>query len=240
MKFTVVTVCYNAEETIENTIKSVLEQTYGDIEYIIKDGASKDGTMNVVNAYTSDGRIKAVSSPDSGLYNAMNEAVNIATGDYIIFMNSGDCFASNSVLEDIASKGYCADFLYGNVIRKKLNGNELEQYGGRNSLLKLLFMGRMVSHQSMIVRTDIMKKYRFDESFKITADYNLFAKLLKNNHSMKNVDMVISIVENIEGISSQTDNLKVMRDEDDRTLKEYYPIFYYLLKPVKGIKRRLL
>lgn len=240
MKFTVVTVCFNAADTIEKTIKSVLNQTHNDIEYIIKDGASRDETMDVVNSYVDDKRIIAVSSPDNGLYNAMNEAIDMASGEYIIFMNAGDCFASTTVLADVANMASNAEFIYGNVIRKKPNSDELEKYGGRKRLLKLLFMGRMVSHQSMIVRTDVMKKYHFDESFKITADYNLYAKLLKNKHSMQHIDTVVSVVENIEGISSQSTNLSVMRAEDDRTLKEYYPVFYYLLKPIKGIKRRFL
>lgn len=181
-----------------------------------------------------------MSSPDNGLYNAMNEAVDIATGDYIIFMNSGDCFASNTVLSEVSKLNSCTDLIYGDVVREKPYGKIIEQYSGRSDLLKLLFMGRMVCHQSMFVRTDVMRKYHFDEAFKITADYNLYAKLLKNKHSMQHIDTVVSVVENIEGISSQSTNLNIMRAEDDRTLKEYYPVFYYLLKPIKGIKRRFL
>ena len=87
-KISVVTVCYNAETSIEETIKSVLAQTYTDIEYIVIDGASTDNTMGVINRFSHCNYLRIVSEPDNGLYNAMNKAIRMAKGDYIIFLNS--------------------------------------------------------------------------------------------------------------------------------------------------------
>ena len=94
-KISVVTVCYNAEESIEETMKSVFSQTYSDIEYIVIDGASTDNTLGVINRFSDYSFLKIVSEPDSGLYNAMNKAIRMAQGDYIIFLNSGDMFCDS-------------------------------------------------------------------------------------------------------------------------------------------------
>ncbi len=108
LKISVATVCYNCKDTIEKTIISVLMQTYREIEYIIVDGASTDGTLDIVDKYIEDDRIVLISEPDKGLYDAMNKAVARATGDYIIYMNSGDVFASDDVFDKIKN------YLYGN------------------------------------------------------------------------------------------------------------------------------
>lgn len=90
-KFSIITVTYNAEKVLEDTIQSVISQTYHHIEYIIVDGASKDGTLSIINRYRS--RIHTVvSEPDKGLYDAMNKGIALASGDYLCFLNAGDCF----------------------------------------------------------------------------------------------------------------------------------------------------
>lgn len=99
-KVSVITVCYNAEKEIERTIKSVLSQTYTNLEYIIVDGNSSDKTMEIVLHY-SENITKIVSEPDKGIYDAMNKGIKMANGEWVIMMNAGDEFASNSVLDKI-------------------------------------------------------------------------------------------------------------------------------------------
>ena len=100
MKVSVITVCYNAEEDIEKTLLSVIKQSYKDFEYIVVDGKSKDRTMEIVNRYSK--RITRMASElDTGIYNAMNKGVRMATGDYCIFMNAGDTFAGAEVLKQV-------------------------------------------------------------------------------------------------------------------------------------------
>lgn len=236
MKITIVTVCYNAEKTIEKTIESVISQDYKDFEYLIVDGKSKDRTVEIISQYQHIPNVSVISETDSGLYDAMNKSTRIANGDYILFLNSGDFFCDDRVLSDIAGE-LNADIVYGNVIRQKEHGDVLEKYPGKYRVMWLLLQGKMISHQVMFTRTEIMKKYGFDESFKITADYNFLIKAKKDRCSMHYVNRNISVVDNIGGISSQSSNMRCMREEDDRSLKEYFPFWYYILKPVKHVAR---
>lgn len=237
MKITIVTVCYNAEDTIEKTIKSVIAQDYNDVEYLIVDGKSNDRTLEIIGKYQDTPCISVISEKDSGLYNAMNKAIGVAKGEYILFLNSGDVFCDDKVLSDIVTELH-SDIVYGNVIRQKEEGDILEKYPGKHRVMWLLLQGKMMSHQVMFTRTELMKRYGFDESFKITADYNFLVRVKKDKCSMHYIDRNISVVENVEGISSQISNLDCMRTEDDRSLKEYFPFWYYVLKPVKYVARK--
>ena len=99
-KFSIITVTYNAEKVLEETIQSVISQTYHHVEYIIVDGASKDGTLSIIDRYRS--RITTVvSEPDKGLYDAMNKAISLASGDYLCFLNAGDCFHEDDTLQQM-------------------------------------------------------------------------------------------------------------------------------------------
>src|SRR5690554_4083025 len=114
MKFSIITVCKNSEATIENTILSVISQSYCDFEYIIVDGVSTDKTLDIVNKYRGS-IAKIISEPDSGLYDAMNKGINAASGDYLFFLNSDDKFIDDNVLEKtyIKAKNNKAELLYG-------------------------------------------------------------------------------------------------------------------------------
>lgn len=235
---TIVTVCFNVEDTIEETMQSVMGQTYSDKEYIIIDGSSTDQTMNIIGKYSDCDYLRVVSEPDNGLYDAMNKSLCLAKGDYVIFLNSGDVFCDEKVLEDMAPH-LTADIVYGNVIRKKHTGDVVEKYPGKYKLFWLLLQGKMVSHQVLFTKTDIMRKYGFDESYKITADFNFLVRAVQDKCSQCYVDRNVSVMENREGISARPENLDIMRAEDDRSLKEYFPIWYYVLKPVKFVARKL-
>ncbi|MCI8966516.1 MAG: glycosyltransferase [Lachnospiraceae bacterium] len=240
MKLTVATVCFNAEKTIEATIKSVLDQTYQNIEYLIIDGRSTDRTLELIGKYQTDSRVRVISERDSGLYNAMNKAASVCSGEYILYMNSGDLFADRRVLADVVP---CldADIIYGNVIRIRQDGKHLEKYEGKHVVMRLLLMGRMICHQGMFTRADLMRAYRFNEQYTITADYDFVVRAHKNKCSMRHVDRTVAVVDSVEGISSRTENNDIMRREDDRSLRENFPVWYYLIKLpkefVRGLKR---
>ncbi|MDD6201936.1 MAG: glycosyltransferase family 2 protein [Lachnospiraceae bacterium] len=237
MKITVVTVCYQAENTIEETIQSVLAQEYQDMEYLIIDGKSTDRTMEIVRQYANDARVRVISEKDTGLYNAMNKGSREAQGDYIIFLNSGDIFADKNVLADMAPH-LIKDIVFGNVVRRFKNREILEKYPGKQVVLWLLLQGKMMSHQVIFTKTTVMRRYGFDETYKITADYDFLVRVRRDKCSMQYVDRTVSIVENCEGISSVPANLEQMRKEDDRSLKRNFPGYYYLLKPVKYVARK--
>lgn len=235
---TIVTVCFNSEDTIEETMKSVLTQTYSDKEYLIIDGKSTDRTMEIIRSYGAYECLKVISEPDSGLYDAMNKALRFAKGNYVIFLNSGDVFCDENVLGDM-SLYLTTDIVYGNVIRKKHCGDVVEKYPGKYKLFWLLLQGKMVSHQVIFTKTDIMQKYGFDETYKITADFNFLVRALHDKCGLRYVDRNVSIMENREGISARPENLEIMRAEDDRSLKEQFPLWYYILKPVKYVARNV-
>ncbi len=242
-KISVVTVCYNCEDTIEKTILSAIKQTYSTIEYIIIDGASSDGTVDIVKTYSKDERIIFISEPDDGLYDAMNKAIDMASGDYIIFMNSGDIFASETVLSDIVEfLDGKNELVYGNVIRMKHGGRILEKYGNRYTPMFLLLQGKMICHQSIFTRCDLMKEYGFNTDFSITADYDFLTRAIHDRRKMQYVDITVSIVDNEEGISSSVTNMDIMRQQDDKSLKENFPMWYYAMVLPKGLirgKRRI-
>lgn len=186
MKVSVVTVCLNAVKEIEATKLSVLNQSFADVEYIVVDGGSTDGTVDVIQKYQN--RIAHfISEPDKGIYDAMNKGVDLATGEWINFMNAGDSFASNTVIEEMMKgKNSDCDVLFGNtilvrgdyqVIRK---GQYLE-----NDFPKL-------SHQSVFVKTELLKERHFDLKYKISADFAFLYELFKEgrNFCYKDIDVV--------------------------------------------------
>lgn len=197
-KITIITACYNSERTIEKTIQSVLNQTYENIEYIIVDGASTDGTMDIVEKYRD--RIDVVvSEKDRGVYDAFNKGVDLATGDYINFMNADDYFVSNTVVYDVSlflNKDKI-DAVYGNVLVKDDQINTIRKYGH-----EIQNEWEMCAHQSLFCSNEKLKTLKFDTNIKILADQNFFIRLKKiPNISIRYIDLDIAYFSN-EGVSS--------------------------------------
>lgn len=240
MKITVVTVCYNSEGTIKKTIESVLEQTYAEIEYIIIDGASTDSTLSFISEYKCDDRLIVISEPDEGLYDAMNKAADIATGEYIIYMNSGDVFADQQVLRDVSIylDGH-NDIVYGNTLRVKDKGVVLDKYYTAMAPKLLIIQGKMMCHQSMFIRSDIMRKYRYDTSFSITADYDFLVRAIHDKLKFRHADVTVCRIDNIFGISSDVSNMDIMRKQDDISLKTNFPLWYHALRIPKEMVRMI-
>ena len=197
VKISVVTISYNAENEIEKTIISVIHQNYNNIEYIIVDGASSDNTLKIANRYK--GKITTIiSERDSGIYNAMNKSLRYCSGDWVIFMNAGDCFANDDVLLSIFSQNYSDNIgvLYGYTLtrngRMKLKPFVCKRF---NSLQ----MG--FCHQSSLVRRDLLELYKFDEKYMLAADYNLMYRLWKDGYLFHNTQTDIALFDT-SGVSS--------------------------------------
>ena len=165
-KISVVTVCYNAAETIEKTILSVINQTYQNIEYIIIDGASTDGTVDIVNKYR-DKITHFVSEPDKGIYDAMNKGIIAATGEWINFMNAGDEFYDNNVLSTIAPQMDNVDIVYGDTMMVYSIGKKLEKPMPLSQIIDRMVFG----HQATFIKTEYHKNHLFDLSYKSSADF---------------------------------------------------------------------
>ncbi|GHV57562.1 hypothetical protein AGMMS49579_23600 [Spirochaetia bacterium] len=191
---TVVTVVCNGENILEETILSVINQTYTNIEYIIIDGASTDRTLDIIRKY--EDRIDYwMSEPDEGIYNAMNKGIDLATGDWINFMNSGDVLYGQSTVEELVSNTNRYDIVYGDTI--KSNG----KYEKARKLIIMNF-GMCFCHQSCIVRAAIMKEQCFNLKYRIGADYYFFLWCRLNNKNFFYLAKPISIYD-INGFSAR-------------------------------------
>lgn len=231
--FTIVTVCYNAENTIERTIKSVLSQSYPHIEYIIIDGASKDNTMTIVGKYKE--RIsKVVSEPDKGLYDAMNKAVGLATGDYISFLNAGDKLHTTETIEDMVES------INGNVLPGIIYGDtDIVDDGGlfiRKRRLsppaclswKSFRRGMLVCHQSFYARRDLVEPY--DLHYRFSADFDWCIRVMKKADRQKAVlhNSFLTLTDYLsEGMT--TKNHKASLLERFRVMAHYYGLIPTLL-----------
>lgn len=190
-KVTVITVVYNAHTLIERTIKSVLGQSYANIEYIVVDGGSSDGTLEISEKY-SHNIYELISGKDNGIYDAMNKGLKNATGDYVLFLNAGDEFYAADTLANIISQGE-ADVYYGNTA--VVNGNG-EVLGDRRLTppkelnWKSLKYGMCVSHQSFIARRTLCELY--DLNFRISSDIDWVIKVLKKSIKINNTNAYIS------------------------------------------------
>ena len=186
---TVITVVYNGELTLEQTIKSVIEQTYDNIEYIIIDGASSDGTLDIVKKY-EDKIDYWQSEPDKGIYDAMNKGIDLANGDWINFMNAGDSFYDLSVIKNIFfKKNYDCDIIYGETNCIFDYGSMIRKNPPNGATLK---MPMPFTHQSCFCSSEKLQLYKFDCKYSLAADLNFCYQVLLNNGKFHFVNLIVS------------------------------------------------
>lgn len=214
--FSVVTIAYNCELEIEATIRSVLQQTYPYIDYVIIDGDSSDGTMNIVEKYK--GNIATViCEPDSGIYNAMNKGLKNCKGDYVVFMNAGDVFASNSVLEIFATRigelEEMPSLAYGTYMEMQ---NDVV-IPNRSS--RMCWYGMFASHQSIFYNLDFLRNNGicYDESYRIAADYKMTISVVNKSHNILRTNVCVAKFDTT-GISCSNPDMGLC--EADRARRE--------------------
>lgn len=175
IKISIITASYNAEQTIEQTISSVIYQDYDNIEYIIVDGASTDGTVEIIKKYASYG-IKWISEPDQGLYDALNKGVCMATGDYIEIIGADDALSSPTIISEIAAHLGSGVDVFGGTLWC-VDEATARQIGFTNEKVRdreHYCGGAMIPHAAMFVRREVFLRYPFDISYHIAADYKFF------------------------------------------------------------------
>ena len=182
MKISIITIAWNSGKSIGDAIKSVVSQTYPDIEYIIVDGLSKDNTMEVVKSFGTK-VTKSVSERDKGIYDALNKGIAMAEGDVIGFMHSDDLFADEFVIEKVAKlfEESGADSIYGDLeyVYKNDTSKVLRYWKSGKFSLRNLKMGWMPPHPTLYIKREVYQKYGgFDISFKIAADYDSMLRFL--------------------------------------------------------------
>ena len=179
----VITVSYNAVSVIERTILSVIGQNYLNLEYIIIDGGSVDGTIDIIKNY-QDQISYWISESDGGIYDAMNKGLLQSKGKWINFMNAGDTFSDMFVLDNIFSEEINENvgIVYGNTALFK-NGVFVESFENKPFWLSLMpFRGKGICHQSMFVKSDLAKRMMFDTSYRICSDYDMCYKIYKKGY----------------------------------------------------------
>ena len=192
----IVTVSFNAREVIGKTLRSVTEQDWPAVEYIVIDGGSTDGTQEVIAPFR-DRISHYVSEPDGGIYFGMNKGLDAATGDFVLFLNAGDVFADAGVLSDVAAfiaRHPEAEVVYGDVVRIFEYGRYLIR-GNAEGLTRAMD----ISHQATFIRTSLLKGHPFDTRYRYAADYEQVSSLYLEGHRFLHMDRTVSCVEMQDG-----------------------------------------
>lgn len=225
MKLSIITINYNNQLGLKKTIESVVSQLYKDFEYIVIDGGSSDGSIDIIK--TNGDKISYwVSESDKGIYNAMNKGIAKAKGQYLQFLNSGDYLVSSTVLEKMMSETFDYDMVYGNCLMVYPNGKILVDCPGGADINFRTFFNSTINHQASFIKRSLFLKYGlYDEVLKIAADWKFFLIAFGLNQSktlFKNFDVVYY---DRSGISVLQKDL--MYSERESVLSELipYPIY---------------
>jgi len=232
----VITVVYNNVQGIERTMLSVLNQTYPHIEYIIVDGKSDDGTVEVISKY-NDRLAQFVSEKDKGIYYAMSKGLTLMSGDYVLFMNSGDEIYAPDTVARVFASAHGADIYYGETEMINARGESL---GRRRHKAPKKFnwrgfqYGMSVSHQAMYIKYGLIGP--FDKKYKLSADIDWIIRAAKKAYKIVNTNMYVAKYE-VGGMSKK----RHLRSLYERfmIMCRYYGIiptlFYHLIMPFKLI-----
>jgi glycosyltransferase involved in cell wall biosynthesis len=218
---TIITVTFNSGSGLRQALDSVVNQSYEKIEFIVIDGGSTDGTIDLIKEY-SDKIAYWVSEPDQGIYNAMNKGIDKANGDLVYFLNSDDYFYDNKVVEDIVkiySQANKPDVIYGDVMNYNKKQGIIGR-SGREIELKDVQKGRVICHQGIFMKRDLLIEHKFNEQYKIVADYELQVKCLIQRCHFLYVDRVIAYYYT-DGFSSQLESKRRIIFEKMDVIKKH-------------------
>lgn len=238
--FSIITICYNAEATLERTIQSVLAQTYPNVEYIVVDGASKDNTLAIINRYRPQ-LGKVVSEPDKGLYDAMNKGIGLATGDYLCFLNAGDTFFSANTLQEMVATlpaDKQPDVIYGETALVDAEGHfvRMRRLQAPEVLTWRSFrQGMLVCHQAFFARRELVPLY--DLQYRFSADFDWCIRIMKQSHLLHNTHQtLVNYLD--EGLTTR--NQKASLKERFRIMAKHYGLFSTLLHHLWFVFRAII
>ncbi|MCR8558563.1 glycosyltransferase [Mucilaginibacter sp. BJC16-A38] len=225
----VITIVYNNERDIERTMLSVLNQTYPNIEYIIIDGNSNDGTLQIIQKYKA--RIaRLINEKDEGIYDAMNKGLAAATGDYLIFMNSGDEFFEATTVENVFATASDADIYYGET---EMINDEGQSLGQRRHRAPEQFTwrdfkyGMSISHQAIYIRRALTEPY--DRKYQLSADIDWIIRAAKKAKKIVNVNRYVA--KYLVGGMSKAKHRQSLEERFD-IMKRYYGLVPTVLNHV--------
>ena len=227
MKLSIVTINRNNAAGLDKTLQSVAAQTFKDFEYVVVDGASTDGSVEVIRKYEPRfAHLKWVSEPDSGIYNAMNKGIGMASGDYIQILNSADCLAASEVtskmLAELERIGY-PSILYGNMVKCFSDGHQMidKCFAGQEITMMGMYTGTL-NHDPAYIRRDLFEKYGFyDESLKIVSDWKWYLQaIIIGGEKPQYVDLDVTLFD-MNGISET--NKELDKIERHQVLMQLFP-----------------
>lgn len=223
-KLSIITINYNDKSGLQKTIDSVLGQTFSDFDFIIIDGGSTDGSKELI-IENRDKITNWLSEKDNGVFHAMNKGIAAATGEFVIFMNSGDIFNANSTLQEVVpdlNKEY--DIYYGDNFKESPNSKRLKTYPEK--LPFSFFYNSSINHQSTFIRKSLFEEhFYYNENYKIASDWEFFVYVIcHKNVPYKYLNKTIAIYD-FTGISSSPKFSALFRQEKLQTIQKYFPAF---------------
>lgn len=233
MKISIITVCFNAQDTIEETLINIANQSYKNFEHIVIDGASTDRTIKIINKY-KDNISNFLSEPDNGIYDAMNKGIKLATGDFIFFLNANDVLYDENVLKNVAEildKNPDAKFLFGDVnnISEDKKTSVIQSYDKVKNVF--YFINGNICHQSIFYHRSLFDEFgHYSNQFKIYADWDFNIKCLVEN-KVEAIHLPITISNfQFGGMCTNIDNRKLFKLENDILIKKHFPKYRFLIK----------
>jgi glycosyltransferase involved in cell wall biosynthesis len=227
LKLSIITINLNNANGLRKTIESVICQTFTDFEYIVIDGGSTDGSVEIIEKYATNITFW-VSEPDNGIYNAMNKGILQAKGEYCYFLNSGDTLYAETVLEEIFSDDYMEDILAGNLIRqypdRTMEDKSIAYFCAKEGKQLSLFnlMAGTIPHQSAFIRRKLFDQYGlYDENYRIVSDWRFFVQtIVLHGATVKYIDLFVADFD-MEGVSNM--QMDVLLKEKRQALEELIP-----------------
>lgn len=232
MRLSIITINRNNAVGLEKTMQSVAAQTFKEFEYIVIDGASTDGSVEVINKLEPEfTHLKWVSEPDAGIYNAMNKGIRLASGDYIQILNSADCLADPDVTERMLVALEKADYpsvFYGNMVKYFTDGRRIvdKSFAGNEITMLGMYSGTL-NHDPAYICRDLFEKYGYyDETLKIVSDWKWYLQaIILGGEKPQYVDIDVTLFD-MTGISENANSKAMIREERQKVLDELVPSVY--------------
>lgn len=237
MKITVITINYNNLKGLKKTMSSVLEQTYANIEYIVIDGGSNDGSKAYIESFHKE-IYYWISEDDNGIYNAMNKGLDKATGEYVLFLNSGDWLEGVNIIESIQPSEFIEDIISCGI---HIIGDNIDyvKQAPKEIRFSFLFNNSLPHPATFIKRNILLKLGGYDENLKIVSDWKFFIlAICKHGATYKNIPIVLSNF-NLFGRSSIKKNSDLLQNERQTILIEEFGPYYKDLEEITNLRGRL-
>jgi glycosyltransferase involved in cell wall biosynthesis len=234
-KLSIITINLNNAAGLQKTMQSVFEQSFKEVEYIVIDGESNDGSVALIEKYKHQ-LSYWVSEPDKGVYHAMNKGIQKATGGYLLFLNSGDYLVDENVLTDISAELGNTGIVYGDLfIRETEIKTWMGVYPAKLSFTH--FAESSLPHPASFIQRALFDKVgMYDESLAICADWKFFMDAIcLHNCSYKKVNRTVAAF-SLDGMSSTGNSVAIIREEKERALWEHYPLFMETYREMQALK----